>query len=153
MSRTPPFRSLAVLLLAIGLAAPAAAQTLGIGIGGSPTSIDPHLYNASPYISLTRHLFDRLVEQDARARIRPMLAEGWSAVSGTVWEFKLRSGVKWHDGRDFTAGDVAFNASRLAVSAGSVCGPGRASASAASARAATPAMSAASFARSRLARP
>lgn len=59
------------------------------------------------------HLFDRLVEQDARARIRPMLAESWRPVSDTVWEFKLRPGVKWHDGRDFTAEDVAFTISRV----------------------------------------
>ena len=113
MHRAMPFRRIAVLLLALGVVAPAAAQTLSIGIGGSPTSIDPHFYNASPNISLTMHLFDRLVEQDARARIRPMLAERWSAVSDTVWEFKLRPGVKWHDGRDFTADDVAFTVSRV----------------------------------------
>ena len=109
-----PRRSAAIAALALGAAAaaavPAAAQNqnLTIGIGGSPTSLDPHFYNASPNISLTMHLFDRLVEQDARARIRPMLAESWRPVSDTVWEFKLRPGVKWHDGRDFTADDVAF---------------------------------------------
>jgi peptide/nickel transport system substrate-binding protein len=105
-------------LLAAGIllgAAPVLAQTasnLTIGIGGSPTSLDPHFYNASPNISLTMHIFDRLVEQDATARIQPALAESWRAVSETAWEFKLRSGVKWHDGRDFTADDVAFSIAR-----------------------------------------
>ena len=42
-----------------------------------------------------------------------MLAESWKAVSETVWEFKLRPGVKWHDGRDFTADDVAFTVARV----------------------------------------
>ena len=100
--------------LAIG-AGPAMGQNqnLTIGIGGSPTSIDPHFYNASPNISLTMHLFDRLTEQDAQMRIRPMLAESWRTVSDTVWEFKLRPGVKWHDGRDFTGDDVAFTVSRV----------------------------------------
>jgi peptide/nickel transport system substrate-binding protein len=111
-----PRRSIAAAL-ALGIAAPAAAQNqnqnLTIGIGGSPTSLDPHFYNASPNISLTMHLFDRLVEQDGRARIRPMLSESWHAISETVWEFKLRPGVKWHDGRDFTADDVAFTVSRV----------------------------------------
>jgi peptide/nickel transport system substrate-binding protein len=59
------------------------------------------------------HLFDRLVEQDARARLRPMLAESWQVGLETVWEFKLRPGVKWHDGRDFTADDVAFTVARV----------------------------------------
>ena len=110
-----PRRSLATAILALSpaLAVPAAAQNLTIGIGGSPTSLDPHFYNASPNISLTMHIFDRLVDQDARARLRPMLAESWNAVSETVWEFKLRPGVKWHDGRDFTADDVAFTVARV----------------------------------------
>ena len=89
------------------------AQNLTIGIGGSPTSLDPHFYNASPNISLTQHLFDRLVEQDAQARVRPMLAESWRTVEPTIWEFRLRSGVKWHDGRDLTADDVAFTIGRV----------------------------------------
>lgn len=46
--------------------AQAAAQNPTIGIGGSPTSLDPHFCNASPNISLTRHMFDRLVEHDAQ---------------------------------------------------------------------------------------
>lgn len=112
--RPLPRRGLAaVAALALASAAPAAAQNLTIGIGGSPTSLDPHFYNASPNISLTQHIFDRLVEQDARARLHPMLAESWKAVSETVWEFKLRPGVKWHDGRDFTAEDVAFTIARV----------------------------------------
>jgi peptide/nickel transport system substrate-binding protein len=109
-------RALLGALVAAPLAAllptPAQAQTLTIGIGGSPTSLDPHFYNASPNISLTMHLFDRLVEQDAQARIQPALAESWRPVSETAWEFKLRAGVKWHDGRDFTADDVVFTIER-----------------------------------------
>ena len=91
----------------------ALAQNLTIGIGGSPTTLDPHFYNASPNISLTQHMFDRLVEQDAEARLQPMLAESWRPLSETVWEFKLRPGVKWHDGRDFTADDVVFTIERV----------------------------------------
>ena len=103
----------AAFALAAFMSSGAFAQNLTIGIGGSPTSLDPHFYNASPNISLTQHIFDRLVEQDAQARLRPMLAESWRAVEPTLWEFRLRAGVKWHDGRDFTAEDVAFTISRV----------------------------------------
>ncbi|MDB5372306.1 MAG: transporter substrate-binding protein [Belnapia sp.] len=103
----------ATLMLA---AMPAWAQggspILNIGIGGAVTSVDPHFYNASPNNSLAMHIFDRLVERDARAQPFPGLAESWRVVSETVWEFKLRPGVKWHDGRDFTADDVAFTIQR-----------------------------------------
>ena len=104
--------ALACALLIAG-GADASAQNLTIGIGGSPTSLDPHFYNASPNISLTQHMFDTLVERDAQVRLRPMLAESWRVVEPTIWEFKLRPGVKWHDGRDFTADDVAFTIERV----------------------------------------
>jgi peptide/nickel transport system substrate-binding protein len=105
----------AALLAALPLAAAAQQpqRTLSIGIGGSVTSVDPHFYNASPNSSLAEHIFDRLVERDARARLRPMLAESWRPLSETVWEFRLRPGVKWHDGRDLTAEDVAFTIQRV----------------------------------------
>jgi len=60
------------------------AQNLTIGIGGSPTALDPLFYNAAPNISPTQHMFDRLVEQDAEARLQPMLAQSWRALSHTV---------------------------------------------------------------------
>ncbi|TDH62823.1 ABC transporter substrate-binding protein [Dankookia rubra] len=108
-------RRLLLACLATGIALPAAAQqpgVLNIGIGGAVTSVDPHFYNASPNNSLAMHIFDRLVERDAAAQPYPGLAESWRTVSDTVWEFRLRSGVKWHDGRDFTAEDVAFTIQR-----------------------------------------
>ncbi|MBL6454776.1 ABC transporter substrate-binding protein [Belnapia sp. T6] len=112
-------RPLLGLAAALSLAAPAWGQggsqggpTLNIGIGGAVTSVDPHFYNASPNNSLAMHIFDRLVERDARAQPYPGLAESWRVIGETVWEFKLRPGVKWHDGRDFTAEDVAFTIQR-----------------------------------------
>ena len=53
------------------------------------------------------------VARDAQARPQPALAVAWRAVSDTVWEFSLRPGVKWHDGRDFTADGVAFFVARV----------------------------------------
>ncbi|PWC27782.1 ABC transporter substrate-binding protein [Teichococcus aestuarii] len=103
---------LAVPLAFSAVALPAQAQTLNIGIGGAVTSADPHFYNAAPNHALAMHVFDYLVGRDANAQPYPMLAESWRAVEPTLWEFKLRSGVKWHDGRDFTADDVAFSIAR-----------------------------------------
>jgi peptide/nickel transport system substrate-binding protein len=97
------------LLLA---AAPAAAQTLTLGYAAAVSTMDPHHHNLGPNNAAGMHVFDRLVERDARARPRPSLAEGYRALSETLWEFKLRRGVKWHDGRDFTADDVAFTFER-----------------------------------------
>ncbi|SDC19648.1 ABC transporter substrate-binding protein [Belnapia rosea] len=110
--RLTPGLGLAALMFSAPAWAQTADTTLNIGIGGAVTSIDPHFYNASPNNSLSLHIFDRLVERDARAQPFPGLAESWRVVSDTVWEFKLRPGVKWHDGRDFTAEDVAFTIQR-----------------------------------------
>ncbi len=98
-------------LLAL-LALPAAAQTLTVATGGAITSLDPHFFNASPNNAIAQHVFGRLVDRDAEARIRPDLAESWRLVSDTTWEFRLRRDVTWHDGRPFTADDVLFTLAR-----------------------------------------
>ncbi len=104
-----------VATIALGLAAaaaPAAAQTLTMGYAAAVTSIDPHWHNLGPNNMLGMHIFDRLVERDARARPYPALAESYRAISETVWEFKLRPGVTWHDGKPFTADDIVFTVER-----------------------------------------
>lgn len=101
--------------LATTLARPMLAQgnaTLTLATGGAFTAIDPHFYNAGPNNALSLHIFDRLIARDSRARLQPALAESWRATSETVWEFKLREGVTWHDGRPFTAEDVIFTIGR-----------------------------------------
>jgi peptide/nickel transport system substrate-binding protein len=110
-----PRLSLAALTAALLAAQPVpfgAAQQLTIATGGSITSLDPHFFNASPNNAIAQHIFGRLVDRDARARIRPDLAESWRLLSDTEWEFRLRRDVTWHDGRPFTADDVIFTLSR-----------------------------------------
>ncbi|MBP0465438.1 ABC transporter substrate-binding protein [Roseomonas sp. PWR1] len=85
---------------------------LTIGVGAPVTSIDPHFFNASFNSAVASHIFDRLTERTPDARLVPGLAESWRAVSDTVWEFRLRDGMRWHDGRPFTADDVAFTIER-----------------------------------------
>jgi peptide/nickel transport system substrate-binding protein len=104
---------LAATLLTTGLGlAPAQANPLRIAIGGAFTSIDPHFYNATPNHSVAMHVFDRLVDRAPDVSLKPGLALSWKPVSDTVWEFKLRPGVTWHDGKPFTADDVAFTYQR-----------------------------------------
>ncbi|HSE00547.1 MAG TPA: ABC transporter substrate-binding protein [Burkholderiales bacterium] len=102
---------LAVPLLVLSLAA--AAADLSIALGGDVTSIDPHFHNLTPNNNIGAHVFDTLVMKDAGGRIRPGLAESWRAVDDLTWEFRLRKGVKFHDGSDFTAADVAFSLDRV----------------------------------------
>ncbi len=108
-----PRTILSALAMALLAGLPAAAQTLTIGNAAVVTTIDPHYHNLGPNNALGMHIFDRLVERDSRARPHPSLAESYRPISDTVWEFRLRRGVKWHDGRDFTADDVAFTFERV----------------------------------------
>src|SRR5512134_974459 len=101
---------LAALLL--GWVAQAAAQQITIGLGGDVTSIDPHYHNLTPNNNIADHIFGTLIHKDEKQRLKPGLAESWRPVDDLTWEFKLRKGVKFHDGSDFTAEDVAFSIDR-----------------------------------------
>jgi peptide/nickel transport system substrate-binding protein len=116
--RRPAPTAARIAAASLGLSAPLAvppaapAQTLTIGYAAVVTTMDPHYHNLGPNNMLGMHVFDRLVERDARARPHPSLAESYRPVSDTVWELRLRRGVTWHDGRDFTADDVVFTFER-----------------------------------------
>ncbi|MBL8672494.1 MAG: ABC transporter substrate-binding protein, partial [Alphaproteobacteria bacterium] len=109
-------RSAAVAAFGIGaaVAAPHAsgAQELSIGFGAAVTSMDPHFHNLGPNNMLALHVFDALVHQDEQQKLVPGLAESWKAIDDTTWEFKLRKGVKFHDGADFDAQDVVATVRR-----------------------------------------
>jgi peptide/nickel transport system substrate-binding protein len=101
------------LLLLTGAVAARAAE-LRIGLGADVTSLDPHFLNVAPNNIAAWHVFDALVHVDANARLAPGLALSWRSVDPTTWEFKLRKGVKFHDGSDFGAEDVIFSLQRPA---------------------------------------
>jgi peptide/nickel transport system substrate-binding protein len=99
--------------LALGATAPAQAQSITIAVEAPITSVDPHYHNLSPNNGLADVLFGALVDYDERVRPRPGLAESWRAVDETTWEFRLRPGVRFHNGNPFTAEDVAFTLARV----------------------------------------
>jgi peptide/nickel transport system substrate-binding protein len=102
--------------LAFVLAAPGVfAADLVVAVGAEITSIDPHVLNGAPNNNIAEHIFSSLATRDARQRLQPGLAESWRAVDDTTWEFKLRKGLKLHDGSDFTADDVAYTIGRPAT--------------------------------------
>jgi peptide/nickel transport system substrate-binding protein len=92
---------------------PARAADLSIALSADVTSMDPHYHNLTPNNNVAEHIFETLVTKDAASRFKPALAESWRAVDDLTWEFKLRRGVKFHDGGDFTAQDVVFSLDRV----------------------------------------
>ena len=98
---------------AFAFAAPSAAADLTIGLATDITSLDPHFHNVTPNNSVGFHIFGFLVERDDKDHLVPGLATEWKAIDPTTWEFKLRKGVKFHDGSDFTADDVVASIERV----------------------------------------
>ena len=100
-----------ILTVVLSIGSASAAQ-LVIGSKLEPSSIDPHYHNLGPNNAIARHMFDRLVDTNENQQLRPGLAVSWTAINDTTWEFKLRKGVKFHDGSAFTADDVLFTFER-----------------------------------------
>ena len=78
---------------------------------GDALTMDPHSQNESPTIAFNGQIYEALVARDIEMNLVPELAESWTA-SPDGWTFKLRQGVKFHDGADFTAEDVVFSFNR-----------------------------------------
>jgi peptide/nickel transport system substrate-binding protein len=100
------------LLAALALVAPAQAQTLRWGSFAEPSSLDPYYHNLGPNNAMARHFFDRLIDTDEHQRLFPGLAVSWKPVNDSTLELKLRKGVKFTDGSEFTAADVVFSFNR-----------------------------------------
>jgi len=81
---------------------------LRIGLDVDAGTLDPRLANDTTARRVIEQVFDGLVELDPQLRPRPALAESWTQVSPTVWVFKLRKNVRFHDGTPLTAADVVF---------------------------------------------
>lgn len=93
----------------------AAAADLKIGLAADVSSLDPHYLNIASNVAFSSHLFDALVHVDANGKLIPGLATSWRTINPTTWEFKLRRGVKFHDGSELTAEDVIFSLGRPAA--------------------------------------
>ena len=104
--------------LLVSVATGVSAQTLTIGVRAGPESIDPHFTATGTHAEALKHVFDTLVWSGDDLSLEPRLAESWRAVNDTTWEFKLRRGVKFHDGSDFTANDVKFSIERIPAVSG-----------------------------------
>lgn len=100
------------LLICVG---PAVAADFSIAVGADVTSIDPHYHNLTPNNNIAEHIFETLITKDPQSQLKPALAVSWRAIDDLTWEFKLRKGVRFHDGSDLTAADVVFSIDRVAL--------------------------------------
>lgn len=107
-------RTLIALAIASAVAMPAATQakTLRWAAQGDILTFDPHSQNEGMTIAANSYIYEPLVDYDKDFKVVPRLATSWEQVSPTLYRFKLREGVKFHDGSAFTADDAVFSVHR-----------------------------------------
>ncbi len=105
---------LALLLTGCGTAPTPKGGKLVYGLTLTPSGIDPHV-NASSELGIPlTSVYDTLVWQDLDGQFVPGLAEAWAiSDDGLVYTFRLRRGVRFHDGTPFNANAVKFNLDRI----------------------------------------
>ena len=87
--------------------APTKGGTLKVAIDQAVSVLHPLLTRVNPEYLVSELLYSNLTRLKVDMSIEPDLAESWTSNADlTEWTFKLRSGVKFHDGSDFTANDV-----------------------------------------------
>ncbi|MBN2261145.1 MAG: ABC transporter substrate-binding protein [Clostridiales bacterium] len=92
-----------------------AEKVLIFARSGDSVSLDPSNATDGESFYVARSVLDTLVDYEVdNTNIIPALATSWGTINeeGTIWEFKLREGVKFHDGTDFNAEAVKFNFER-----------------------------------------
>ena len=108
------YLKMAVLLFVLfAMAVPAKAENvLRWSSKGDSVTFDPHSANMGSTYCIVRQTYENLAMFDPEMKLRPALAVSWKILNPTTWEFKLRKGVKFHDGRPFTSADVVFSIGR-----------------------------------------
>ena len=107
---------LAAVAVLAGLPQFADANTLRLARSGDALTLDPHSQNEGPTHNLNHQIYEPLVRRHIDGSLIPTLATSWKITDDpTIWEFKLRPNVKFHDGTPFTAEDVVFSLKRAAL--------------------------------------
>jgi len=117
MTRSIPFA--AALLAALLLAPPAGAQiprdVVVVGMEAEPPGLDPGQALGLHTLRVTAEIFETLVAtRPDSTEVTPGLAESWTtSPDGMTWTFKLRRGVRFHDGTPLDAAAVKFTFDRI----------------------------------------
>lgn len=94
------------LLVLCSCSRPELRAPLKVGLPGEPGTLDPHLHNEVVPWSLLCNFYDGLVRFSANMQLEPALAESWEWRDDRRVVFRLRGGVRFHNGKLLTSADV-----------------------------------------------
>ncbi|MFB0957671.1 MAG: ABC transporter substrate-binding protein [Clostridiaceae bacterium] len=94
-----------------------ATDTITWGQGSDVTSFDPHTGKETYAVQVTNHIFDTLTQLDETGKVVGQIAESWTQPDNVTTIFKIRKGIKVHDGTELTAEDVKYSLDRAIASA------------------------------------
>ncbi len=105
------FMALVLLVTACIPKGKKSGNSISYNIGGEPTTLSPLSASDGYTSSIHSYIFEPLLDRDIETfEWKPALASEWEiSKDKKVFEFKLREGVKWHDGNELTAEDVKFS--------------------------------------------
>jgi len=93
---------------------PKTGGVLRMGMQADPTALDPQKQSLTAIWKAVEHIYNSLTRVEPDLSIAPELAESWEvSEDGLTVTFKLRSGVKFHNGREVVADDVVYSYQRL----------------------------------------
>ena len=92
---------------------PAATGEATLVLGVDAESLDPLVTTNAFSRSMMKAMFDTLVVLDPKLAPQPALATSWETPNDTTWRFKLRPGVKFHDGSPFNATVAKYSLERF----------------------------------------
>ncbi|MFC1492185.1 ABC transporter substrate-binding protein [Nitrospinota bacterium] len=84
-----------------------------VGMAGEPSTFDPHRITGTPISRALPNVFDTLLWRSRGGGIIPHLAKSYRLVTPTVWEFKLRKGIKFTNGEPLDAHAVKYSIERI----------------------------------------
>jgi peptide/nickel transport system substrate-binding protein len=90
-----------------------AKDTLTVALVSHAPTLDPHMHFERVGILVNINMFDSLLHRNTKLEFEPSLATSWKALTDTQWEFKLRKGVRFHNGDVMTAEDVKYSFDRV----------------------------------------
>ncbi|HEY7433563.1 MAG TPA: ABC transporter substrate-binding protein [Methylomirabilota bacterium] len=88
-------------------------DTLTVALVSHAPTLDPHMHFERVGILVNINMFDSLLHRNTKLEFEPSLATSWKPISDTQWEFKIRKGVRFHNGDVMTPADVKYSFDRV----------------------------------------